>query len=261
MEMNIGANCVIHDGCDIQVHGTFQLGDRGFLGEGTKIRGNNVIIGKDFFSDGGLEIGGGGCNWPSANLVIGDRCTIHNSHININQQVTIGDDVGFSPDVDVITHGYWLSELDGFPAKFSSVSVFSGAIVGWRSVVLMGSIIGKNCVVGAQSVVAGTLAGNSVYAGNPAKFIRKIVPMSDEDKREEVSDLIGQYQIVASYHGIRPKVVLDYPYVYVNGAWFNVLDFTYSGREDNETDDFRDFARHFGLRFYTERPFRSVWKW
>ena len=34
-----------------------------------------------------------------------------------------------------------------------------------------------------------------------------------------------------------------------------------SGNEDEETDDFRDYVRKWGLRFYTDRFHKSVWSW
>lgn len=258
--VEIGKDCFIADDCDISVHGVFRLGDRGYL-DTCKIRGRNVIIGTDFYSDGGLDIGGGGSNWPDAVLSIGDRCTIHNSHININQPVLIGNDVGFSPDVDIVTHGYWLSVLDGFPAKYGSVAISDGVIIGRRSIVLMGVVIGRNCVVGAQSVVTKDLPENHICAGSPCKPIKPIVPMNPSNRKYAVNDILGKYDRVAAYHSIKPEITYDFPLVYVNKAWFNVLDFTYGGTEDEQTDDFRDFMRHYGIRLYTNRPFRSVWKW
>lgn len=40
--------------------------------------------------------------------------------------------------------------------------------------ILKGSIIGARSIIGANSVVSGTVPADEIWAGNPAKFIRKI---------------------------------------------------------------------------------------
>ena len=41
-----------------------------------------------------------------------------------------------------------------------------------NSIVLRGSFLGDNCVVGAGSVVSGKFPDNVIIAGNPAKIIK-----------------------------------------------------------------------------------------
>lgn len=43
--------------------------------------------------------------------------------------------------------------------------------IGARSFILPGTVIGDNCIIGAGSVVSGNIPDNSIYAGNPAKFV------------------------------------------------------------------------------------------
>ena len=45
------------------------------------------------------------------------------------------------------------------------------SFIGARSFILPGTIIGNNCIIGSGSVVSGKVPDNSIYAGNPAKFI------------------------------------------------------------------------------------------
>ena len=244
---------------DIRIRGKLSIGDRSRLGNDVVIRGNNISIGKDLFHSKGLRIGGGGRFHPTANLTIGDRCTIHNNFINVCEEVKIGNDVGLSPEVSIITHGYWLSVLDGFPAKFAGVKIKDGAIVGYRTVVLMGTTIGKNVVIGANSVVTCNLEENSIYAGNPAKCIRKITPLDENSKRQKVDHIISKYKEIAKYHGINPTIIVEYPLITVNNCRFDIEKLTFNGNEDKETDDFRDYVRKWGFRFYSNRPFKSVW--
>jgi acetyltransferase-like isoleucine patch superfamily enzyme len=258
--IDLRPDSVIGLNSDIQVRGVFRLGARSVLGSNTKIRGNNVIIGDDFYCSGGITIGHGGWMNPTANLTIGDRCTMHNNDLNIAMPITVGNDVGLSPYVHIITHGYWLSVLDGFPAKFAPVTICDGAIVGWRSIVLPGVTIGAQAVVGAQSVVTKDLEPRGIYAGSPAKLI-KYVDGPIQNKSEALLRIMDQYIPVAAYHGIYPLISCEYPIVHVNGCIFDVSTQTFKGTEDEATDDFRDYIRHWGIRFYSNRQFRSAWKW
>ena len=60
------------------------------------------------------------------------------------------------------------------------VEIEENVWIGERSIVLKGSKIGKNSIIGAGSVVAGDIPENCIFAGNPAKFLRK---MSEEEIR------------------------------------------------------------------------------
>ena len=244
----------------INLRGDFKIGDYSRLGDDVQILGNNVIIGSHLYHSSGLRIGGGGRQHPNANLKIGDRCTIHNNFINVCEPIIIGNDVGLSHHVSIISHGYWLSVLEGYPTKFSGVMLSDGVIIGYRSVALMGVEIGSNAVIGAHSVITKNLDGNSIYGGNPAVFIKKIEPLDKKYRIDKVNSILLEYRKIARYHGINPSIKLNYPDIFVNECIFNVETLKFSGEEDKETDDFRDYIRKWGLRFYSVRPFKSVWK-
>ena len=259
--INLGSNVTFGKSIKINLRGDLFIGDRSHLGNDIEIWGNNVSFGTDLFHSKGLRVGGGGRQHPDANLEIGDRCTIHNNFINVCKDVIIGNDVGLSPEVSILTHGYWLSVLEGYPAKFAGVTIKDGAIIGYRTLIMMGAIVGERTVVGAQSVVTKDLKPESIYTGNPAVFIRKISKPSFEKKLEKVDLILKEYKAIADYHGISPEIKLNYPQIQVNKCLFNVETLTFEGVEDVETDDFRDYVRKWGLRFYSERPFQSVWSW
>ncbi|MCK4653101.1 MAG: acyltransferase [Candidatus Cloacimonetes bacterium] len=188
---------------------------------------------------------------------MGDRCTIHNNFINICEPVEIGDDVGLSPDVSILTHGYWLSVFEGFPASFSGVKIGQGVIIGYRSLIMMGVEIADYIVVGANSVITKNLIEKGIYAGIPAKKIKEIKPLTVEERIKQLDMIINKYKPIAEYHGVNPKIEVNYPYVNVNDFRFNVETFEYEGTEDEETDDIRDYIRKWGIRIYTKRPFKS----
>jgi len=245
---------------DIRVKGVFALGHRSHLGNDVQIRGHDVRLGADLFHSSGLRVGGGGRQHPRADLTLGDRCTIHDNFINVCEPVEIGDDVGLSPGVSILTHGYWLSVLEGFPATFKGVRVGNGVIVGYRTVIMMGVSIGDRAVIGAQSVITKSLEGDAIYAGNPAKLIRAIAAPDEAKRRALVDHIVAEYREIAAYHGIAPTIAVDYPKIRVNGCTFDVLTLTFEGVEDDETDDFRDYVRKWGLRYFSDRPHRSVFE-
>ena len=260
-EISIGKDVSFGKNIDINLYGSFSIGDRSRLGENVKIEGNNVSFGSDLYHSEGLWVGGGGVTNPTANLIIGNRCTIHNNYINIYEKVIIGDDVGLSLEVSIQTHGYWLSVLEGFPAKFAGVKIGDGTIVGFRSTILMGVEIGKKIVIGACSVVTRDIAGEGyVYAGNPARMISKIQEPSLEHKNKLLENIIKEFIKVSKHHGVSIKIeILDYPLVKVNECCiFNVEALTVTGDQNWKTDNFRDFVRKYGLRFYNDRPFATT---
>jgi len=256
-QINIGNSVSLGNNISISLKGDFQIGDFSRLGDNTHIKGNNVSFGKHLFHSAGLTIGGGGWQNPTANFEIGDRCTIHNNFINICQPVKIGNDVGFSGDVTILTHGFWLSVLDGYPASFSGVKIGDGVIVGFRSTIMMGVEIADYVVIGSNALVSKNLSEKGIYAGVPAKKIKDIEPLNIEQRVKKLEEIIENYKLIAKYHNIKAEVQINYPYISMKDFRFNVENFEYEGTEDIETDDLRDYMRKWGIRIYTNRPFQS----
>jgi acetyltransferase-like isoleucine patch superfamily enzyme len=111
-------------------------------------------------------------------VTIGDRVLIgKGSGIVGHSSVEIGDDVftGHHVYITDANPGY---EDRSLPigkqfAPTRPVRIGSGSWLGHGTVVLPGSDIGRNVVVGAGSVVAGPLPDFSVAVGNPARVIRR----------------------------------------------------------------------------------------
>ncbi len=57
--------------------------------------------------------------------------------------------------------------------KKCPVSIGEGCFLGANSIILKGTTLGNNVVVGAGSVVSGTFPDNVIIAGNPAKIIKQ----------------------------------------------------------------------------------------
>jgi len=97
--------------------------------------------------------------------------------INIKDNVMIGAGVHFyvnnhkfnNPNIPIIEQGY-------YPSK--SIIVNEGSWIGANTIILPGVTIGTNSVVGAGSVVTKSIPSGTVFAGNPAKFIKEIGALS-----------------------------------------------------------------------------------
>ena len=104
---------------------------------------------------------------------IGSRCKIQ-SHAFVCELVTIGDDC-------FIGHGVmFVNDLfkTGGPARgnkalWRSTTIGSGVSVGSNATLLPVRIC-DGCVIGAGSVVTRDLLVPGIYAGNPARLLRKL---------------------------------------------------------------------------------------
>ncbi|MEI3417887.1 MAG: DapH/DapD/GlmU-related protein [Blautia sp.] len=54
------------------------------------------------------------------------------------------------------------------------VVIKNGVFIGANSIILKGVTIGEKAIIGAGSVVTRSIPDGEIWAGNPARFIRKI---------------------------------------------------------------------------------------
>jgi acetyltransferase-like isoleucine patch superfamily enzyme len=94
--------------------------------------------------------------------------------------ICIGDGCVLSEHVYITdsAHGY---EPDGGPimrqplSSKGSVILEENTFVGYRAVISPGVVLGRHCIVGAQSVVTRSFPAYSMIAGAPAKLIKRFV--------------------------------------------------------------------------------------
>jgi NDP-sugar pyrophosphorylase family protein len=238
-------------------------------------------------------IGGGGWSYPKSILTIGDRCTVHDVFINIAMPIKIGNDVGISQKTSFFTHYFWNSVFDGYPQKFEGIKINDGCIIGAHAIFLPGTSIGKNSAIGAGSVITKKFPSNCVIGGNPAKIIKSSIKkkLTSKKKLQLLKNSLQWYiEILQTkgfsvksqkgiYHIIqkdKKKVILCYDKVSKeskfrrivltfesikpskNETIINLNKKSITGKEDEITDDLRDFLRKIGVRIFTKRKFNSI---
>ena len=149
---------------------TPQIGKNAFLAESAVIIGD-VIIGKD-------------CSiWYNAvlrgdvnSIRIGNRVNIQDGsviHTLYETSVAIvGDDVSIGHNV--VVHG---------------ATIKNGALIGIGAVILDHAVIGEGAIIAAGSVVlSGTqVEAGSIYAGVPAKFVKKVDPQQSKEINQKIA--------------------------------------------------------------------------
>jgi acetyltransferase-like isoleucine patch superfamily enzyme len=101
-------------------------------------------------------------------------------HIVARCNVSIGDNVSITGGcsiVDVIHPYDDIFAIDKIGSRIEKidmpVSIGDGSFIGFGAHINPGVTIGRNCIVGARSVVTKNIDEYSVVAGNPAKVIKK----------------------------------------------------------------------------------------
>ncbi|MBF6597323.1 MAG: gamma carbonic anhydrase family protein [Fermentimonas sp.] len=150
---------------------TPEIGENCYLAENATIIGD-VIIGKD-------------CSiWFNAvlrgdvnSIRIGDRVNVQDGtviHTLYQKSVSIiGNDVSIGHNV--VIHG---------------ADVKDGALIGIGSIILDHAIIGEGAIIAAGSVVlSGSIVEpGSIYAGVPAKFVKKVDPTQSKEMNQKIAN-------------------------------------------------------------------------
>lgn len=88
------------------------------------------------------------------------------------EQITIGRNVYLTEGVKVLTHFYDASRL-GHIMNNGFVVIEDGVFMGFNSMIVSPVTIGRNSVVGANSVITKNIEESSIVGGVPARVIKK----------------------------------------------------------------------------------------
>lgn len=158
--------------------------------------GNMSYLGKPLYIEGKRKISIGnrtrifpGLRMEALNngsIVIGSNTVIEqNVHIiSMDSELVIGDDVTLAPNVFItnVNHNYHdieKSVMDqGHTVKKTIIN--NGCFIGYGVAIQAGTVLGKHCVVGSNSVVKGNFPDNCVIVGAPAKIIKQYNLMTNQ---------------------------------------------------------------------------------
>lgn len=113
-------------------------------------------------------------------ITIGEGSGISNSTIVSANQVKIGKNVLIGGSCKIYDTDFHPINMDdrisnnSDKIKTSPIEIKDNVFIGAHCIILKGVIIGKGSVVGAGSVVTKSIPEGEVWAGNPARYIRKI---------------------------------------------------------------------------------------
>ena len=145
-----------------------------------KIFGNNISIG-DYATlitapDKRIDLSTWETDKINGELLLGKYILISpGTSIRSAKKIVICDSSMIASDV-TITDSDWHDIYDrtDYVASPKEVIIQENVWIGEKSLILKGSKIGKNSIIGAGSVVSGEVPANVVFSGNPAKEIKKL---------------------------------------------------------------------------------------
>jgi acetyltransferase-like isoleucine patch superfamily enzyme len=112
-------------------------------------------------------------------LEVGDDTSFnYNCIVVARKHVRIGQGVEFGPNVLIYDHDHDFRAPGGLKAgvfKSGDIEIGDGSWIGANSVILRGSKIGKNCVIGAGSVIHGTVPDNTLAIQKRTTELREII--------------------------------------------------------------------------------------
>lgn len=154
-----------------------------------KHRGSQIQIGRNFVIYSSFASNPLGLNHKSsirtlakeAKVIIGDNVGISGASICAAKKVQIDSDVMLGANVQI-------SDTDFHPLnpvnrrynrntdeiKSKDIIISKNVWVGSNVTILKGVTIGENSIIGAGSIVSRDVPSNVIFAGNPAKVVRKL---------------------------------------------------------------------------------------
>mgnify|MGYP002761631075 FL=1 len=124
--------------------------------------------------------------------------------------IKIGEYCKITDGVIILQHDYSRSVLrrvyGDVVGESKETIIGNNVFLGINSIILMGTHIGDNVIVGAGSVVSGNIPSNVVVAGNPAKIIRTLDDHYELRKSKYQREAMEQAKLFYKCNGRFPTV-------------------------------------------------------
>jgi acetyltransferase-like isoleucine patch superfamily enzyme len=261
--------CVIGDNVTLGANNMFlvgqelRIGNLTIIGNANSFTARTIHIGEYVYWDSNVVVGHGGKFSEDAHLRVGSYSMIcARITLNVNHAIHIGEYVGIGEDVAVWTHGSYLPVLDGFPADFGPVHIGNNVWLPAKSTVLPNRRIGNNVVIGTNSLINKDLPDGCLAGGIPVRIIREnMYPSHDPARNEQlVRRIVDDYAKLAAYKELAVHIAYDPTMAELrcNDVIFHLDTMKAEGAFTAVEEDFRDFLRRRGIKFYTGQPFSSI---
>lgn len=114
-------------------------------------------------------------------IEIGENCGISGSTIYAWDSIKIGNYTRVGANCKIVDNDFHPVELEYRHkalneeyARRAQIEIGDDCFIGMNSIILKGTKLGNNVIVGAGSVVHGSFPDNCIIAGNPARIIKKL---------------------------------------------------------------------------------------
>ena len=147
-------------------------------------------------------------------VLIGERCVFRNRNtirIDITRPslISIGNDVDFNMNFQILTHDYvtsvFIRKYGEFINSSGRVKIGNNVVFGTNCIVLKGVEIGDNCIIGAGSIISKSIPSNSVAVGRPAKVVCTVDEFFERRKKECVNEAFEYANSIIERYGREPS--------------------------------------------------------
>jgi acetyltransferase-like isoleucine patch superfamily enzyme len=268
-----GTHIKVGENVDIGSKVSFLVPEKIVIGKNSNFGSNNNVVCRSFLTGDftqfyeGITVGGGGKYGKNSHVTIGDHCYIGDKCLlNTSEKIEIGNDVGIGRECLLWTHGAWGPVLQGFPANFAPINIGNNTWIPARTIILPGVNIGSNVVIGTNSLVNKDIPSGSFAAGSPAVVIGHFYPrqLTLSEQEETINVILKEYRLIATEKGIKSKVHFnsDQDNIVMESeqcvTTFNLKTMQISGQTNEASEDLRDFLRRRGIKFFTDKKFKSI---
>ena len=136
-------------------------------------RGSKISFSEKIISDGRLSVIVG----ADAELTVGEYVYFNErTMISCQNKIEIGDHCQFGPNVTIIDNNHCFDAQNGVNSNLDSAPIVIGknCWIGANVVILKGTVIEDNCVIGAGCVVKGTIPIGSVVTQDRILNVKQI---------------------------------------------------------------------------------------
>ncbi len=162
-----------------------------------------------FLRDGGAKIG------EDVNFFLIQECHIDSLNLHL---LTIGNHINIVSSM-ILTHDYSWSVLKRKYGEIIGnqrpVKLGNNIFIGADSIILGGTIIEDNVIIGAHSVVSGFCEHDSVYAGNPARKIMSLEEYYEKRKKKQFKEAKTFVRKWIDAYGTEPDETKLHEYFYL----------------------------------------------